>query len=84
MIDPEISCTFESTKTDPKEAVKVIWVTGEDDRASRKILVGHSGGTAALTMEQWDSWCDRVGAQMWERDAASMKEHGHPCFDDYT
>lgn len=82
MLEPEVSCTFESTKTSPKEAVKVIWVTGEEDRSGRKVMVGHSGGIAALTMEQWDGWCERVGARMWERDAQSIAETGHPWFGD--
>ncbi len=79
-IEPEVSCTFESTTSDPKEAVKVIWVTSDDNRSERLVMVGHQGGMATLTMEQWDAWCERCGARMWERDAQSIAECGRPWF----
>jgi hypothetical protein len=68
MIEPEIGCTFESTKVEPKEAVRVVWVTGQDDPDERLIMVGHQDGVSTLTMKQWNDWCDRVGAKMWDED----------------
>lgn len=67
MIEPEIGCTYESTKSGQKEAVKVVWVTGNDDD-ERLIMIGHENGVASLTMAQWNDWCERVGAKMWDED----------------
>ncbi len=68
-LEPVIGCTFESTATDPKEAVKIIWITGEDCRGERVVMVGHSDGVASITMEQWDDWVERTAAQVWADDA---------------
>lgn len=74
-MEPVVDCTFESTKVDPPEAVKIVWVTGEDDPEDRTIMVGHDGGVAVLSMEQWRAWCERVGAKIWDEDLET-----HPAF----
>ena len=58
---PQIGRTYRSTKTDPMEAVTVIWITADE----ATLMLGHEGGMTPITRAQWDGWCDRVGAEEW-------------------
>lgn len=70
-LDPEVGETYESTATDPKEAVKIVWVTSQDERDDRLVLVGdYQAEVSSITMPQWDGWVERTKARKWDPENA--------------